>query len=178
MQNTIPNLVGWIRQEGTEINYPIVKGDDNSYYLTHDALGKTSYSGAIFMDSLNNKFWKDDNTVLYGHNMKNSSMFGMLKHYLSDKSYIKKHPEFIIYTEDSAKIYGIVSVYSMKYGNDQYKMAFNTQEEYKDFLETAKKRSEYDTGFDYDENCPCITLTTCYSSGSKGIKTMLVLQEK
>ncbi len=178
LQNTMPNLVGWIRQENTNINYPIMKGDNNDYYLTHDAMGKTSYSGSIFMDSMNSRFWNDDNTVVYGHNMKNESMFGSLKNYMRVKSYIKDHPEFIIYTNDSAKVYRIISVYAMKYGNDQYKMAFDSKEEYEEFLKTAVERSEYDTGVKYDPNCPCITLTTCYSSGTKGIKTMIVLQEK
>ncbi len=82
------DIVAWIKCKELGINYPVVQGTDNSYYLTHTFSGEEHISGCIFMDCVNKTDFTDDNTILYGHNMKDGSMFGSFSH----KRYAADHP--------------------------------------------------------------------------------------
>ena len=84
-QNT--DFTGWLRVEGTKIDYPVVRGNDNIYYLNRDFLKKTSKAGAIFMDYRNIGQFSDKHTVIYGHYMKDGTMFGDLHQYKSKAFY-------------------------------------------------------------------------------------------
>lgn len=75
------DIVAWIYSEGTQINYPIVQSKDNDYYLRRLLDGTYNQGGTIFMDYRNNKNFEDYNTIIYGHNMKNNTMFGTLINY-------------------------------------------------------------------------------------------------
>ena len=79
--------VGWITIDGTAIDYPVVQGDDNSYYLTHDFNNSSSIQGSIFMDYRNQPDFSDWNNIVYGHNMDNGSMFGALVKYRKQAFY-------------------------------------------------------------------------------------------
>ena len=76
-----PNVIGWIEIPGLSISYPVVQGTDNAYYLHHLFTGEYNSSGSIFADWHNQPDFADPNTIVYGHNMKNGSMFGTLSHY-------------------------------------------------------------------------------------------------
>ena len=93
------DIIGWIQIEGTEISYPIVKGTDNSYYLKHTFEKNTNAAGAIFMDYTNSSDFQDCNTLIYGHNMKNGTMFHDLVNY-KEESYFRQHQNIIIYTPE------------------------------------------------------------------------------
>ena len=86
------DLVGWIVMD-PNVNYPVVQGEDNAYYLHRGFNRGYNINGCIFMSSNNSPDWKDPNTIVYGHNMRNGSMFGTNSNYMS-KKYIKKHPYF------------------------------------------------------------------------------------
>lgn len=94
-----PDTVGWIRIPGTEIDYPIVQTDNNDTYLHTDFYGRESVEGAIYLDYESQKDMIGKNTILYGHNMKNGSMFRDLVRY-KDEGYLKEHQYFTIYTPE------------------------------------------------------------------------------
>ena len=90
-------VVGWIYQEGTPINYPVLRGEDNEYYLTHLFNGVVNSSGSVFMDSGNSAAFIDSATYLYGHHSKGGGMFATLSEYL-DPAYYEAHPQFLLVT--------------------------------------------------------------------------------
>ena len=97
------DVVGWIRFKHPKIiSYPIMQKDDNDFYLHKNIKKEYSFAGSIFMDYHNHKNFLDSNTLIYGHNMANESMFGSLKKY-NEKSYWKKNKYFYIYTRDGKR---------------------------------------------------------------------------
>lgn len=110
------DIIGWIEIEGTQINYPILKDNDNIYYLNHNYLKNYNSNGSIF--TLDEKPFEDSETLLYGHNMKNGTMFSILGNYLN-KDFLFSHQKIKIYT--SSKNYeGIIfSSYSIGIGTEK-----------------------------------------------------------
>jgi len=102
-----PDIVAWIAFDNIDISYPVVQRD-NSYYLSHTFEGKENVSGCIFMDEKNASDFSDNHTILYGHNMKNGTMFGMLKNY-KEQEYLEENRYFTIYTPDAEYRYEISS---------------------------------------------------------------------
>ena len=94
-----PDTVGWITIEGTNINYPIVKGTDNDFYLNHDFNGEENIAGSIYLDFESQGDFDGRNNIIYGHNMKNGSMFKDVVRY-KDEAYFKEHQFFTIYTPE------------------------------------------------------------------------------
>lgn len=104
-----PNLIGWLKIDGTDVNYPVMQSKDNSYYLTHSFDGKNSTAGALFMDYRSDAVNPTTNTIIYGHNMKNGSMFGGLKKFLSEK-YFNEHTTIKFDTIYEHREYELVAV--------------------------------------------------------------------
>lgn len=94
-----PDTVGWLRIEGTNIDYPILKGEDNDFYLHHDFYGKESVGGSVYLDFESQGDFEGRNQILYGHNMKNGSMFRDVIYY-KEEDYFKEHQYFSIYTPE------------------------------------------------------------------------------
>lgn len=104
-----PEIYAWIEIPGTDVNYPVVQSAaDNSYYLDHTIEGIAGYPGSIYTEALNKKDFSDFNTLIYGHDMEDGSMFGGL-HKFRDGSYLKDHETMIIYTTDHKYTYRIFS---------------------------------------------------------------------
>jgi len=155
------DIVGWISFKDTEVNYPIVKGADNSYYLNHTFNKTENDSGSIFMDFENDSSFKDKNTILYGHNMKNGSMFSILNKYM-DKDFYESTPYFWLYTENKVFKCEIFSAYKTSAHNGKsYIKNFSTDQEYEDFLKEIKNSSLYDTGINVGKDDIVLTLSTC-----------------
>ena len=100
------DVVGWIKFINLDISYPVMQGSTNDEYLRHTWSGMANNSGSIFMESLNTSDFQDSHTIIYGHNMKDGSMFGKLKNYKEEGGY-EKAPYFFIYTENVAYAYQI-----------------------------------------------------------------------
>lgn len=112
LQKAAPDAYAWIRIPDTEINYPICQSEtDNSYYLSHTAQKEDRFEGAVFTENYNSRDFTDPVTVIYGHNMKNESMFADL-HKFSDKDFFDKHPEFTIETENGVLNCRVFAAYS------------------------------------------------------------------
>lgn len=158
------DVVGWIRFENMDISYPIVHGTDNDYYLTHTFDKQAIKCGSIFMEAENAADFSDDNTFIYGHNMKDKSMFAKLNQFKDEQIY-KENPEFLIYTESGIYRYSIFSCYVADVSWDSFTYQFGSEEQYGQWLQTVKGRSIYETGITPGQDQKTVTLMTCTSGG-------------
>ena len=151
---------GWIKIKNTNINYPIVQGQDNSFYLHKDIDKNYLISGSIFMNYLNNGF-NDENTVLFGHHMRNGTMFAQLKKY-KEKDFFYGNNDIDIELENGKTLrYRVFSAYVTDAKDNYIKTNFDNKVQYKDFLEKIKNKSIYKSDIDINENDKIITLSTC-----------------
>ncbi len=160
------DTVGWIQIPNTEISYPLMHTSDDSYYLNHTFSKKLNSAGSIFMETLNSADFSDLHTIIYGHNMKNGSMFAGLKNY-SSASYLVAHPNVYIDLEDGTHAYQIFSVYEAEADSDSYTIGFAPDEVYEEYLKKIKDRSLYDTSVSVTKEDSVITLSTCTKHGEK-----------
>lgn len=161
-----PDTIGWIRfsPEPSQISYPIVQGDDNSTYLKKTFSANENTLGAIFLNVDNQADFSDRNSIIYGHRMKDGSMFRHLQDY-EEKSFWEANPYFYIYTPDGREItYHIYSVGVVEDTSDTYLTVFNTDEEYQTFLTMTKEVAAYDTGVEVTTEDTIVTLSTCTSA--------------
>lgn len=159
-----PDIVGWIHFEHMDISYPIVQGEDNEYYLSHSFYKEERKCGSIFMEVLNTPDFSDDNTFLYGHNMKDKSMFAKLNQF-QEEQVCRENPEFLIYTPNGVSRYAIFSCYPAELGWDSFSCQFDDEEQYAKWLETVAERSLYETGVAPDVTQKTVTLMTCTPVG-------------
>lgn len=134
LQKENKDIVGWIKVDGTNIDYPVLRApsSDESYYLHRDYTGSYLYAGSIYMESYNSPDFTDRDTILYGHNMMNGTMFADL-HKFEDSSFFIKHKYFYIYTPDSIKKYIVYSAY--EYDDRHINNSYNHFEDVKMFKE-------------------------------------------
>ena len=159
-----PDTVGWLYVGSCGISYPIVQGEDNDYYMHHTFEGTANSSGAIIMDYRDDKYLKDWNTFIYGHNMKNGSMFGSLKKLLKDESLYDSDPYIYVYLPGYIYRYQIFSYYKDAPDSKMYWTADNLQE-YRQYIRDALSLSVRDLGVETSEENNMITLVTCSGSG-------------
>ena len=162
LQSMNKEVVGWIRFDKPEkISYPIVQAEDNDKYLKRTVEGKKNSAGSIFMDAYNASNFTDKNTFIYGHNMKNGSMFGQLRKYKSIDFY-KENPFFYIYTPDGKETkYQVYAVCIVEDTSKSYTKFYADDNEYLKYLEYIKSISRYDTGIEVTAQSQLISLSTC-----------------
>lgn len=151
---------GWIKIDNTNINYPIVQGKDNSFYLDKDINKNYLSSGSIFMNYLNHGF-NDENTVLFGHHMRNKTMFAQLKKYKEKEFFYGNNDIEIEVENDKVLKYKVFSAYVTDAKDNYIKTNFDDKAQYKEFLEDIKNKSQYKSDIDVNENDKIITLSTC-----------------
>lgn len=156
------DVIGWIHFDTLPIDYPIMQTDDNEYYLKHTFSGEVNSAGSIFMEAANTPDFDDSHTILYGHNMKNNSMFGSLKKYKNEDFYIGNE-YFTVYTADTRYRYQIFAYYDISQYGDVYQIGFAPDEEFQEFIHTMCRRSYYDTGVTVQSTDKILTLSTCSS---------------
>lgn len=173
------DIVAWIRFDQPEvINYPVVQTDNNKTYLNTSFKKNQSIYGTVFMDKDNDKNFVDENTMLYGHNMKSGAMFGSLKKY-NEESYYKEHPYFYIYTLDGkASKYQICAVRRVKADGDAYYMTFADTDTYQTYLDTMHKESYYNTDTEVNTESKLVTLSTCTNTDADRLIVQGVLIEQ
>ncbi len=182
------DITAWLYIPGTDINYPILHGEDNDYYLNHSADKAENNSGSIFIDAVNSPGFADRNTVIYGHNMKNGAMFAGL-HKFEDKEYYEDHPYLYIFTDDDKAVkYEIISAYETP-ASDQaaYSIEFEDEKAFLDYvgkaIESAPIKPEPEPTAEnkaetkFDEDSKIITLSTCVT-GEHDQRYILVAVEK
>ncbi|HIS38018.1 MAG TPA: class B sortase [Candidatus Onthousia faecavium] len=156
------DTVGWIQVKGTNINYPIVQTTDNDYYLSH-AFDKTANdAGWVFMDYRNDATNFDQNTIIYAHSRYNGTMFGSLKNILNSSWYTNKENYIIrLSTPTENTMWQVFSVYTTPKESYYITPNFATEEEYLQFLNTIKSRSQVDFSATVNTNDKILTLSTC-----------------
>lgn len=158
------DIVGWIYFENEDISYPVLHADDNVTYLRRTYTGKKSSAGSIFMEACNENDFSDAHTIIYGHNMKNLSMFGKLKFYLEDSSYINDHKYFQIITENNKYRYRIFSYKVVSEDSDIYTVYKDGSQYFEDFVKDVIQKDNCmnaDEDISYDDHL--ITLSTCFN---------------
>lgn len=158
-----PDTVGWLRfyPEPAQINYPLVQTDNNDLYLSKTFSANENTVGAIFVNYINHPDFNDKNTIIYGHRMKDNSMFHELEKY-QEKSFWEENQYFYIYTPDGREItYHIFSAGIVKDISETYRTEFNTQEEFDNFLKSIETAAAYDTGVKVYGTDFVVTLSTC-----------------
>ena len=159
------DIVGWLRIRALDISYPVVQGKDNDYYL-HRTFEKTdNFAGCLFVNSYNMGDFTDQNTIIYGHNMKNGSMFGKLKNF-SDPEVFKKSHYFWIFTPDFIYQYRIFSASVVDKTGLTYQISF-TDDEFDQFISRAYSNSVVDNqGVTVTKEDRIVTLSTCTGDDS------------
>lgn len=153
------DIVAWIYLEGTEINYPIVQGKDNSYYLTHLFSGERNSSGCIFLDYRNAKDLSDTHSVVYGHHMKNGTMFSGLDNY-KKQSYYDEHPTALLLTPENNYQILFFAGYVASVQDDAWKIGFSS-DEFENWCAKAIDRSCFQSDVVPVATDRVITLSTC-----------------
>lgn len=164
LQEINKDIVGWIYIPNTKIDYPVVKTSNNEFYLNRDAEKNTNKAGAIFMDyrnSLDESFnTKDKNTVLYGHHMKDGSMFADLKKF-KDQDFFNENKYIYMDTKDGRKKYEIFSVFIAKTDFNYIKSQFNNEKDFTNFSKSIQEKSSISTDIKLSNTDEFLTLSTC-----------------
>lgn len=155
-----PDIVGWIYYEGTKINYPIVQGDDNDYYLRIAFDNTWVISGTLFVDAITEAPFEQFNTIVYGHHMKDGSMFGDLKN-LKDESYCKEHPQFELITPDQKYHLKICAFLNQPADSKIYTTNFHSKSSKKEYIDLIKSLAMYTTDEKMTTDSKLVILSTC-----------------
>ena len=154
-------IVAYLKVNGTEIEYAVVQAKDNNYYLRRNLDKKYNVAGSIFMDYKNKLDGTDKNIVIYGHNIKDGSMFGTLKNILDEEWYNNEENYIIDLTTEKEELkYQVFSVYKIE-NEDYYIDTEFKRNEFKKFVSTLKDRSIKDFGIEVTEDDSILTLSTC-----------------
>lgn len=161
---TNKDTVGWIQVNGTNVNYPFVQTDNNSYYLTHDFEKNKNSAGWVFLDYRNNKDFTDANTIIYAHGRYDKTMFGTLRDALTN-GWLSNRNNFVfkISTPKENSLWQIFSIYHIPETSDYLYTNFNTDEEYNNFINMIRDRSAHKFNADVSSKDRIITLSTCYN---------------
>lgn len=161
LQEQYPDVVAWIKMDDVDISYPIVQGFDNEYYLHCDPSNQENVDGSIFLDYRNKSLDTDLYALIYGHNMRDESMFGQLDEYTSEDFYNRGTGSFTVYTPEETYRYKIFAVNIVDPSDDVYQVGFTNTQAFDAFVQNLKERSMYNTGVDVSGSDHVITLSTC-----------------
>ena len=157
------DIVAWLKVKGTNIETTVVKSTNNDYYLTHNFNKEYNSAGWIFADYKNKVDGTDKNIVIYGHNMRDDSMFGSLKWVINEDWYNNEDNKYItLITENETQVYEVFSVYRIEKEDYYIQTNFNTEKEFNTFLETTKKRSKKDFNVDVNKEDKVLTLSRTF----------------
>ena len=160
LQNINPEVIGWIRVGSVNISYPVAQAKDNDYYLHRTFKKVDNFAGCIFENCNNSPFFTDQNTIIYGHNMKNGSMFGQLKKFKEQETF-DKNPYFWMFTKDFIYQYRIFSSSIVSKIGDPYITRFS-DEDFQKFIEKSISSSENKCGdVSVTTDDRIMTLSTC-----------------
>ncbi len=173
------DLVGFIYLKNTLISYPVVKTNDNNFYLKHSFDKTPNSAGWVFMDYRNDYNVLDDNTIIYGHSRKDGSIFGTLKNVLNT-TWQNNKDNYVIYfsTLKENMLFQIFSIYTIKEESYYIKTNFNNNIEKQEWIETMKKRNIAKITTDVNVNDKFLTLSTCKNRRGERIVVQAKLIKK
>lgn len=167
--NKNTDTVGWIKIEGTKVNYPVVQTNNNEYYLSHAFNKKSNAGGWIFADYRDDFVYFGKNTIIYGHNMTNKTMFGSIPQMLNN-SYLNNSNNYYIKisTPTCNTVWKLFSIYTIEPEIYYLKTNFKNYS-FEEFINTLKGRSVHSFGTDVSSDDKILTLSTCDNTGTKRI---------
>ena len=170
LRETGPDIIGWLTLPDTAINYPVTQADDNEYYLHHLYDGTYNKTGCLFADYENQEDFSDRNTIIYGHNMRDGSMFAMLNEY-DEQSYFDGHPQMYLVTPDGGYVVEIFTAFVAKpseSGSDTspWRLSFKDDGAYTTWLSEMVSRSVIETDVTVTSSDKVLTLSTCTPGGA------------
>ena len=169
-----PDVIGWIRIPGTQIDYPLMQGEDNQYYLERTWKGEPNAAGSIFLEQHCSADLSDFNTIIYGHRMKNGSMFAALKYY-NKMDYLQEHPYVYILDDAGPHRYEVFSAYEASVTGTTYRLAIEDDEIKQKFIDDCSGWSVIETGVEPTIRDRMLTLSTCTG---RGYETRWVVQAR
>lgn len=174
---TNKETVGWIEIKDTRVNYPIVKHNNNSYYLFHSFDHSINDAGWIFLDYRNDFSKMKSNNIIYAHGRVDGSMFGSLKYLLNDDYYKNKDHKVYLYTLGKNYVFEVFSFYVVETTDDYLKVDFNDGE-FTKFTKKLISRSRYNFNVGVAEDDKIITLSTCYNNREKLVLHAKLIEEE
>ena len=153
------DIIAWIYCEDTPINYPIVQSEDNSYYLRRLTDGSWNMAGTLFLDYRCKADFSDSTSIVYGHNMKNDSMFGILPNY-AEQSYFDEHPTMYLLTPETDYRVDLFAGYVTPSDSEAYQLQFS-EDEKQQFIEQAKEQSDFTADVEVSADDCLLVLSTC-----------------
>ena len=157
-----PDIQGWIYCEDTNINYPVMQGTDNDFYLHHTYLGDYAAAGSIFLEAANSPGFADSNSIIYGHHMRDKSMFAGLSDWASQE-YYDAHPVMWLLTPEQDYMVELFSGYVTPAGSDAYAVFQGPSEWLDDYLDAALASSDFECSPDFvpEGDARYVLLSTC-----------------
>lgn len=160
LQATNSDIIGWLSIDDTVIDYPVVQGTDNSYYLNHTADKNTAKAGALFLDYRNTPDFSDPNNIIFGHNLKAGTMFGQLVQF-KDKQHFDNHRYGWLYTPQKTYRIEIFAVCVVKSTGYPYTWAFESETAFMDFVNQINQGAKYQRDVEIRYGDRILTLSTC-----------------
>lgn len=154
------DYVCWIYAPNSQIDYPVVQGEDNSHYLKLMFNGAHNSAGTLFIDYRNLPDFQDPNTLIYGHHMRNDSMFGALTDY-AEQAYFEGHPFMLVTTRDEIFLLEIFAGYTTSKKDHCYDIAISDEDDMRIFVEEAMTKSDFESGAQIGTTDRLVTLSTC-----------------
>ena len=168
LQEINKDTIGWLTVNNTRIDYPVVQAKDNDYYLRRDYYQNKNRHGWIFMDYRNNPDELNENTIIYGHNLANQTMFGTLRYALNSYWYKKSANQIITFNTPNENMkFQIFSIYTIPTTNDYLDITFPTTDAYQAYIDLVKGRSIYDFNIEVATDDKILTLSTCANGNDK-----------
>lgn len=168
LQEINKDTIGWLTVNNTRIDYPVVQAKDNDYYLKRDYYQNKNRHGWIFMDYRNNPDELNENTIIYGHNLANQTMFGTLRYALNSYWYKKSANQIITFNTPNENMkFQIFSIYTIPTTNDYLDITFPTTDAYQAYIDLVKGRSIYDFNIEVTTDDKILTLSTCANGNDK-----------
>lgn len=173
LQEENSDVCAWIKVDGTVVDYPILQSAidaDDNFYLDHDIAGEKKRAGSIYIQKLNDKEFDDPNTLIYGHNMLNGTMFGQLKKF-RNKNFFNENRNIYIYTPNHILKYEIISAFIYDDRHILNSFNFDIENECKEFFDECinpkSVTKQVLEGATLDTDDKIITLSTCTSNDSE-----------
>lgn len=165
LRNTNERVLGWIHIPDSAIDYPLMAVNDNNEYLRRAWDGSKNSAGCIFLECKNQRDLSDFNTLIYGHYMRNGTMFGSLKYY-AEAEYWQTHPFIYIVTDESVRRYAVFSTYEADITSDTYRLYFEDDERRQSVLNYYTGSTVVETGIVPTVEDHILTLSTCTGTGT------------
>ena len=172
---------GWIKVEGTNINYPFVQANDNDYYLKHSYDKTSNKKGWVFLDYRNSMDNLSKNTILYAHGLVNNTMFGSMRKVIKSSWYNNKNNHIIkVSTPYNNELWQVFSTYTIEPESYYITTNFLSDDEFLNFISVIKSRSVYDYNIDVGASDKILTLSSCYDNTKRMVlhAKLISIQER